>query len=73
MNIEDSRPNAISNIIITNSTGQIVTPNTYSTISSSLIQLNVANLQPGIYFITMNIKITGATRPYSYKTKFIKQ
>lgn len=74
LNIENIRASSvISNVIITNSNGSTVIPNSYSPITSSLIQLNVANLQPGIYFLSMVITNAGSSRGFNYETTFIKQ
>ncbi|SHG91618.1 T9SS type A sorting domain-containing protein [Flavobacterium johnsoniae] len=63
----------ISNIIITNSTGNIVTPASLSIRNPSMIHLDVSNLRFGIYFMEMILSTPGATRVDKYQTKFIKQ
>lgn len=73
LNIENIRSSVISNVIITNSNGSTIIPNSYSQITPSLIQLNVANLPLGVYFISMMITPAGSTRGSSYETTFIKQ
>jgi hypothetical protein len=74
LNIENTRlTQTMSNIRIIDQTGNQITPNSNSVISSNLIQLNVSNLPPGIYFLNMLVTAVGSTRGYTHQTTFIKQ
>lgn len=75
LNIEDTKTTlALSNITITDQSGNTYTPNSISIINSNFTQLNVSNLPLGLYFLNMNIKTEETTRGYYiYRTTFIKQ
>jgi len=73
INIENTRGNLKPNITIKNSNGSTILPSSITTISPSLIKVDVSNLESGIYFIEILVVAEGSTRGYPSTTKFIKQ
>jgi hypothetical protein len=72
LNIENTNTSVtLSNVTITNETGNTFVPNSNSLINSNLIQLDVSNLPSGIYFLDIN---RSGRRGGGYtQAKFIKQ
>ena len=63
----------VSDITISNQSGQTIIPNSTTVINPNLTTINVANLPSGIYFLNMLKRTEGSIRTYNYSAKFIKQ